>query len=210
MKLRTEKFIATIMFTALSFVIFGGAANFIHADYIPLASLPGTTDSKGSVNLNTYIPGIFNLTIGIAGVLAVLMIVIGGVEYMTTDAIQGKADGKARINNALWGLLLVLVSYILLYTINPRLTIFDLSVGETKSNQTNGIINNTNEQNYNNGTYNDGTNYIEGTANPLAKPNLDTSGIEESSSVDSGSNLNDGTNNIGGTKNPLYKPQLQY
>lgn len=131
------------IFIGLGFAVFGGAIDFAYAvddnGYFPLAPLPGTTkgdcsannkDNKCVTDLNTYIPGIFNLAIGIAGVLAVLMIVIGGVEYMTTDAITGKSEGKKRINDALWGLLLVLVSYILLYTINPKLTIFDLNVAD--------------------------------------------------------------------------------
>lgn len=104
-------------------------------EYTPLAPLPGTTNSEGQVTLDSYIPGIFNLTIGIAGVLAVLMILIGGVEYITTDAIQGKQDGKGRISNALWGLILVLVSWILLYTINPKLTVFDLTIKESVSKE---------------------------------------------------------------------------
>ncbi len=136
MKFGNKKIAILSIFTGLSFIIFGGVVNFAYAvdnsSYIPLAPLPRTIDDKGQVNLNTYIPGIFNLAIGIAGVLAVLMIVIGGVEYMTTDAIGGKTEGKERINNALWGLLLVLVSWILLHTINPRLTIFDLNVADQK------------------------------------------------------------------------------
>lgn len=142
MKFRNKKITMLSVFIGFSLVAFGGAIDFVYAvdnsSYVPLAPLPGTTmgdcvtkDGKTSgctTDINTYIPGIFNLAIGIAGVLAVLMIVIGGVEYMTTDAIKGISEGKERINNALWGLLLVLVSYILLWTINPKLTIFDLSV----------------------------------------------------------------------------------
>jgi len=204
-------------------------------EYTPLAPLPGTTrgdcasdnkDNKCVTDIQTYIPGIFKLAIGIASVLAVLMIIIGGVEYITTDAIQGKSDGKARIQNALLGLVLVLVSWILLYTINPKLTVFNLNVETRTSNQTSGSdnytsgiggydsggtnSNTTDNTNYNNGEYNDGTNYIEGTKNPLTKPNLDTSGIGEDSSVGSGDTPNDGTNYIEGTENPLYKPNLQY
>ena len=117
-------------------------------EYTPLAPLPGTTNEEGKTDIQTYIPGIFKLAIGIASVLAVLMIIIGGVEYITTDAIQGKSEGKARIQNALWGLVLVLVSWILLYTINPKLTVFNLNVETTTSEQTSGsgdTTGNTNE-----------------------------------------------------------------
>lgn len=160
MKFGNKKIAPIILLTAISIIILGGTFHFVSAggvsgtwedesggsnSYIPLAPLPGTMDDKGQVNLNTYIPGIFNLVIGIAGVLAVLMVVIGGVEYMTTDAIGGKSEGKERINNALWGLLLVLVSWILLHTINPKLTIFDLNVEDQKIIQNQNKSVNTND-----------------------------------------------------------------
>lgn len=135
MSLKIKKIIVAVEFIALTLIILGGIVDlaFVSAQetgrkqYTLLAPLP-FADEKGQVTIDSYIPGIFNLAIGIAGVLAVLMIIIGGVEYMTTDAIQGKTEGKERIKNALWGLLLALVSYILLYTINPKLTVFDLNV----------------------------------------------------------------------------------
>lgn len=150
MKLKNKKIIAIIIFLGLSFIAGRVLINSALAEdasnswdqYTPLAPLPGTTqdcvtDEKGNINcttdIQTYVPGIFKLAIGIAGVLAVLMIIIGGVEYITTDAIQGKSDGKARIQNALRGLVLVLVSWILLYTINPKLTVFNLNVEKTTS-----------------------------------------------------------------------------
>lgn len=160
MKLKNKKIIAIIIFLGLSFVFVGSLVNLALAEdssaswdqYVPLAPLPGTTqgdcvtDKNGNVSgcttdIQTYLPGIFKLAIGIAGVLAVLMIIIGGVEYITTDAIQGKSEGKARIQNALWGLVLVLVSWILLYTINPKLTVFNLNVEKTTVADTNNNSN---------------------------------------------------------------------
>ena len=61
----------------------------------------------------------FKFLIAIAGVLAVIMIVIGGVEYMSTDAVYGKSEGKNKITRALGGLLLALISWLILNTINP-------------------------------------------------------------------------------------------
>lgn len=148
MKFSIKKTFSMLLFVGLALIILGGWFNFTFAGasddsstnnnkngYTPLTILPGTTNSEGQVTIDSYLPGIFNLTIGIAGVLAVLMILIGGVEYITTDAIQGKSDGKARIQNALWGLILVLVSWILLHTINPKLTVFDLTIKESVSSQ---------------------------------------------------------------------------
>ena len=156
MKNKTKKILAVVVFLGLCAFNIGILTHSVSAqsasnswdEYTPLAPLPGTTNEEGKTDIQTYIPGIFKLAIGIASVLAVLMIIIGGVEYITTDAIQGKSDGKARIQNALLGLVLVLVSWILLYTINPKLTVFNLNVETTTSEQTSGsgdTTGNTNE-----------------------------------------------------------------
>ena len=141
MNFKNKKIIATMIFFGISFFFCWNLNNFVFAEesseswgqYTPLAPLPGTTNEEGTTDIQTYLPGVFNLAIGIAGVLAVLMIIIGGVQYITTDAIQGKSEGKERIRNALWGLVLVLVSWILLYTINPKLTVFNLNIEKSTS-----------------------------------------------------------------------------
>ncbi len=52
------------------------------------------------------------------------MIIWGGVELATTDSWSGKLDGKTKITNALEGLGIALVSWLLLFTINPALVDF--------------------------------------------------------------------------------------
>ena len=73
-----------------------------------------------SLNIKDYVQYTFNLLIALAAVAAVFMIVWGGLEYMTTDAIQGKKSGLDKLRNAVYGLLLVLCSYLILKTIDPR------------------------------------------------------------------------------------------
>ncbi|TSC61687.1 MAG: Uncharacterized protein G01um101448_204 [Parcubacteria group bacterium Gr01-1014_48] len=102
-------------------------------DVVLLAPLPGTGESA---NFNTYVPIAFNIAIGIAGVLAVIMIIVGGLQYMSTDAISGKSEAKSRITAALGGLLLALAAFIILQQINPKLVNFNLpivNVGVTRS-----------------------------------------------------------------------------
>lgn len=98
--------------------------------YEPLAPLPGTLydEDAGTTDLQSYIPGIFKLAIGLAIVLAVFMIVVGGITYITSDAIQGKTQGKEYITNAVLGLVLTIASWLILYTINPSLVTFDLGI----------------------------------------------------------------------------------
>ena len=68
-----------------------------------------------------YINGLLTFGIGLATVLAVLMITIGGFQYITTDSFMQKSEGKKRIQDSLMGLGLILVSYLLLGTINSDL-----------------------------------------------------------------------------------------
>ncbi len=98
--------------------------------YCLLAPLPGVGDATGKLNVSKgigdYINTIIRLVFGLIGVLSVLMIVIGGIEYMSTVNIGEKEGAKDRITSALFGILLALASYLILKTINPKLV--DLSV----------------------------------------------------------------------------------
>lgn len=76
---------------------------------------------KEKADIKTYIQYIFNLAIMLSAVAAVVMIVWGGLEYMLSSIPSVKVDGKARIKNAIFGLILVLCSYLILKTVDPRL-----------------------------------------------------------------------------------------
>jgi hypothetical protein len=95
--------------------------------YHPLVDLPFI--DKGDSSLKGYLEGIFKLLLSLSILFAVIMVTLGGVLYMTTDAIGGKAEGKDMIRRALLGLLLALVSWIILNTINPDLLTLDISPG---------------------------------------------------------------------------------
>jgi len=97
--------------------------------YVPLEpTLVGSSQDE-PVDAGSYIKKIYQIGIGIAGVLAVLMIVIGGIEYIASAANPTlKGAAKTRIWAAIGGLILALFSYIILNTINPKLVNFDLSL----------------------------------------------------------------------------------
>jgi len=99
----------------------------------PNANKPGATPGAykllapiGSLteapeNMGDYFNTIFLIAIGLCGVLAVIMIVIGGIQYMGDESVFGKTDAKERIKSAILGLIIALGSYALLNTINPDL-----------------------------------------------------------------------------------------
>lgn len=98
-------------------------------EYKVLVPLPGVADNVGdSTTLKEYLPAIFNLLIGLAAVAAVLNIVIGGFQYMTTDAVMKKGGGIKRIQNAVFSLVLIIAAWLILYTINPALLEFNLNI----------------------------------------------------------------------------------
>lgn len=137
-------------------LIFGiGTANAQLTSYTPLESLPciGNTcyqnQITGQVDLSSgYIKYMFALAIALAAAAAVFMIVLGGLQYMTTDSWQGKSAGLDRAKNALYGLLLVLCSYLILRTINPGLVAIPTTLvaplkidsGGSLVDQTSGLI----------------------------------------------------------------------
>lgn len=98
-------------------------------EYELLTPLPlGSSEPTTKTTASQYIPGMVMLIIGVAGVLAVIKMIFGGILYMSTDAIGGKSEAKGHIQNALWGLLLIIGSYIILYTINPKLLDINLEI----------------------------------------------------------------------------------
>jgi len=72
-------------------------------------------------NFGDYVNTIFKIAIGLCGALAVIMIIIGGIQYMGNESIFGKTEAKGQITNAILGLLIAIGSYALLNTINPDL-----------------------------------------------------------------------------------------
>ncbi len=80
----------------------------------------GGPDGKQNI-LGTYINTMLRIFIGICAVLAMIMIILGGLEYMTSEVISSKEAGKEKITGAVLGLMLALGSWALLNTINPKL-----------------------------------------------------------------------------------------
>jgi hypothetical protein len=107
-----------VMFIAFSSVALAVEPN---RNYTPLA-LPQSGDiTIRANNPATLIIDIFRYTIAASAALAIVMIIIGGIQYMSTDAWSGKKDGKERIKQALVGLLLVMLTFLILQTINPKI-----------------------------------------------------------------------------------------
>ena len=133
MKTKTK---LSVILLALSIIVIpaiGLAQNYTLLEPIPcIPSANNTTCTSGgittangnlmsSVDFQSYMQYAFNLVIALAAAAAVFMIVLGGLQYMTTYSEGGKSAGLEKAKNALYGLILVLGSYLILRTIDPRL-----------------------------------------------------------------------------------------
>ncbi len=105
--------------------------------FTPLAPIPGLTSDNGrsvinSTSLADFFNNLYLYLIGFAAIAAIIMIIWGGFEYATQDSISAKGAGKERIQEALFGLVLVLSPYLVFSIINP--SILNLSLNLPKLN----------------------------------------------------------------------------
>lgn len=95
-------------------------------DYTPLENLPGFEDQGG--DFGSYFKSLYLLALWIVGISALFMLVVGGFLYLSSagnTATLGFA--KKTIYAALIGLVIALISWLLLDTINSDLTNLKLS-----------------------------------------------------------------------------------
>lgn len=112
--------------------------------FTALAPIPGLTDVQttsvvNSASLAIFFNNLYKYAIGLAGILAVIEIIWGGLEISTKDSVSKQSEGKTRITQAIFGLVLVLSPVLVFSIINPA--ILNLSVNlpplETATNAPN-------------------------------------------------------------------------
>lgn len=89
-------------------------------------TIGGITVQMG-MDLNALIAWGYYFIVSIAGLAAFMKLVMGGFGYVISAGNPASiADARSQINEAIWGLLLVFTSYIILRVINPDLVILNL------------------------------------------------------------------------------------
>lgn len=108
---------------------FWGAISVFAEPYQLLEPIVSGTKTFSGGDLSSYLEAVFAFGISLAGILAVAMIVIGGIQYMTAYGNSSAVENaKERITQALLGLLLAVAAWLILYTINPDLAKGQLTV----------------------------------------------------------------------------------
>ncbi len=85
-----------------------------------LAPIGKETEVK-TTNIGNYINTMIKTIIGLSAALAVVMIILAGIQWMGNESVFGKTEAKGKIGAAILGLVIALGSYAILNTINPDL-----------------------------------------------------------------------------------------
>lgn len=112
-----------IILTVINIIVPCSATFAQEGGFVPL--VPDLPLVEKATNLPSLLQAFFGISVGVAAVLAVIMITIGGFQYMTTDSVFAMSGARERIANAIIGLLIVLLCVLVLRTINPDLVNLD-------------------------------------------------------------------------------------
>ena len=102
----------------------------------PQIGLPGLVDKGQQITLSNkdtsyiaqMVKGFYNYGIAIAGILAAIVLMAGGIIWLTSAGSSEKiSQAKGLITGSLTGLLLVFGSWLILKTVNPYLVDFKIS-----------------------------------------------------------------------------------
>jgi hypothetical protein len=121
-----NKYKKKIFLFLLIFCFFLIKADFVSAleqTYPPIFGL-----DIGEGTLPEYARYFFNIGMAIAGILATIVIVFGGVYYLISFGMGKFTDeGKQWVKAGVLGLILTVSAYLIAYTINPSLVAFNLN-----------------------------------------------------------------------------------
>ncbi len=115
-----------ILLSALA-LLFAGLTAFAQSEYHALQPIPGLSETA---DLSETLQGLFNIVIAVGVLLAVIMLAVGGLEYMGSDVVTKKETAKERMTSAILGLLILFGSIIFFIVINPSILNTDISFDE--------------------------------------------------------------------------------
>src|SRR4030042_906187 len=115
----------TILVIVIFLTAFVLSASLVSAQNTNQEKIPG---SQPTSDFPTYVQQIVNFGFATIGILALFMLVIGAYQYLMAAGNIGKVDSaKETISSALFGLILGVCAWIILYKINPDLRKMELS-----------------------------------------------------------------------------------
>lgn len=89
-------------------------------DFVPISGIPsGAIDTSST---DSYFSSLFNIFITVTAILAVIRLMLCGIQYMTSESIPAKSNARTCISYVIGGLFLMLLSVLILQQINTDLT----------------------------------------------------------------------------------------
>jgi len=100
-----------------------GSSGSASKDYKPLVPIPGFTTTTDTT-ITGYLSRIYNFLISIVGILAMAVIIYGGMKYMVSAGNPtAMEDAKEVIWSAVYGLALALGSWLIINVVNPDILV---------------------------------------------------------------------------------------
>lgn len=128
--------------------------------YKLLEGVPFIADACSEISFPEYVSKLYIFAISTIGVAALLMITIGSGYYLVSAGNASTAQlGKTLIKDALLGVLIAFISYLLLYTLNPDILSGRLNMDKMKIDTGKKEVSESE-----NGSDNDGDSVISGVA----------------------------------------------
>jgi len=125
MKTKKQK-ITIFLLLSLLFLIFSFSV-FAKELEVEYPDIQGVKPETIETPITDYVKYIFNFAIAFVGLIALGVLIWSGFEYYTSAGkTEIMATAKKRIQAAFLGIVILLLSYLILITINPQLTIFNL------------------------------------------------------------------------------------
>lgn len=87
---------------------------------------PLSPNNPAPPSLGSYLNTAYSVLLTLGALFAVGTFTVGGVIYMTSEAAGKKTEAVGRMKAALFGLLLLAASVLILQTVNPCLLTFNL------------------------------------------------------------------------------------
>lgn len=117
------KTLSVIIPIIVAIFLFGGLFTTTHA--IPYIPLEQGVIKSGGLGTGSPVAGLVNdivkFILSSITILAVVMLVVGGVQYMTSDVVSSKEAAKRHIGGAIYGLLIAVSIFLILSLVNPQL-----------------------------------------------------------------------------------------
>jgi hypothetical protein len=151
-KVFMASFIVISLVQVLGVIFFLSTPNFINAQeensidlQVPIGDTNNISFDASTAPIAKYIGAIYKYSIGVVGILAAVMLMVGGVIWLVAGGNATRvSEAKAWIASSLTGLVLVMTSYLLLSQINSDLINFKITKLQTVGGEEENIGSNAN------------------------------------------------------------------